>query len=137
LESRVRVQERLFFAVGYGATRRVEPPESLDMAARTRSTFLRAQRVQSLFQESFSLIPLSSWLPQLKQDTPRRYKQVVQFLDRLLKPGRHAFTGEQERGGDYQFEHGDRPAFPPALADESDPNHIPSVAPHAVCPDIA
>jgi hypothetical protein len=95
-----------FFAVGYGATRRVEAPENLDMAARTKATFLRAQRVQSLFQDSFSLIPLASWLPQLKQENPGRYKQVEQLLNQLLKPGRYTFSGEQYRGGDYLFEHG-------------------------------
>jgi hypothetical protein len=95
-----------FFAVGYGATRRVEAPENLDMAARGKSTFLRGQRLQGLFQDSFSLIPLSSWLPVLKVENPGRYKQVQNLLNRLLKPGRYAFTGERDRGGDYLFEHG-------------------------------
>jgi len=72
-------------------TRRVEAPENLDTAARGKSTFLRGQRLQSLFQESFSLIPLPHWLPQLKASNPGRYTQVEDLLNRLLKPGRYTF----------------------------------------------
>jgi hypothetical protein len=93
------------FAVGYGATRRVESPENLDMATRGKSGFLRGQRLQSLFQEAFSLIPLSTWLPQLAKSNKGRYTQVVHLLDRLLKPGRYNFTGKMGRGSDYQFAH--------------------------------
>ena len=60
-----------FFVVGYGATRRVELPQTLDMGARAKSSFSRAQRVQSLFQDSFSLVPLGSWLPRLKTGKPK------------------------------------------------------------------
>jgi len=95
-----------FFAVGYGATRRVEAPETLDTAARGKSTFIRGQRLQSLFQESFSLIPLSTWLPFLKNDNPGRYTQVEHLLNRLLKPGRYTFTGARDPSGDYLFEQG-------------------------------
>ena len=83
-----------FFVVGYGATRRVEPGENLDMGARSKSRFLRAQRVQSLFQDSFSLIPLTFWLPKLKSSNPGRYKQVIGLIATLLKPGKFEFTGE-------------------------------------------
>ena len=83
-----------FFIVGYGATRRVEPGENLDMGARSKSRFLRAQRVQGLFQDSFSLIPLTFWLPKLKSSNPGRSKQVIELIDKLLKPGKFEFTGE-------------------------------------------
>ena len=91
-----------FFIVGYGATRRVEPGENLDMGARSKSRFLRAQRVQGLFQDSFSLIPLTFWLPKLKSSNPGRYKQVIGLIDKLLKPRKFEFTGEIGYG-DYVF----------------------------------
>ena len=93
-----------FFAVGYGATRRVEAPENLDMAARTRMTFLRGQRLQGLFQESFTLIPLETWLPAMRDRKPGRYQEVETLLSTLLKPGHCRFTGDQERQVDYLFE---------------------------------
>ncbi len=94
-----------FFVVGYGATRRVELPQLLDMGARAKSSFARAQRVQSLFQDSFSLVPLGSWLPRLKKDNRARFHQVQELLNILLKPGSYHFTGEIDRGGDYLFNH--------------------------------
>ena len=93
-----------FFAVGYGATRRVEAPENLDMAARTCMTFLRGQRLQGLFQESFTLIPLETWLPAMRDRKPGRYQEVETLLSTLLKPGHCRFTGDQERQVDYLFE---------------------------------
>jgi AAA domain, putative AbiEii toxin, Type IV TA system len=95
-----------FFAVGYGATRRVEAPETLDPAARSKLTFLRGQRLLSLFQESFSLIPLSTWLPRLADSNPGRYKEVEQLLSRLLKPTHCTFTGTWKRENDGLFETG-------------------------------
>ncbi|WLD15131.1 AAA family ATPase [Planctellipticum variicoloris] len=98
-----------FFVVGYGATRRVERAENVDVGARTKKSFARAQRVQSLFEDFFSLIPLSYWLPREKTHNPGRYKQVVTLLNRLLKPGNYVFTEEQNDGGDYLFSRGGMP----------------------------
>jgi energy-coupling factor transporter ATP-binding protein EcfA2 len=95
-----------FFAVGYGATRRVEAPENFDSASRTRYTFLRGQRLQGLFQESFTLIPLETWLPRMRNDNRRRYEEVEKLLNKLLKPSRCEFTGAQERHADYLFKFG-------------------------------
>jgi hypothetical protein len=94
-----------FLVVGYGATRRVEQPERFDMGSRAEVRFLRAQRVAGLFEESFSLIPLTYWLPDLKRTNPGRYTQVVHLINRLLGPGSYTFTEELERG-DYLFERG-------------------------------
>ena len=94
-----------YFIVAYGATRRVEPGESLDMGARAKSRFLRAQRVQSVFHDSYSLIPLTFWLPELRVSNPDRYKQVVRLINRILRSERFKFT-EQLDGSDYQFERG-------------------------------
>jgi AAA domain, putative AbiEii toxin, Type IV TA system/AAA domain len=96
----------VMFAVGYGATRRVEAPERLDMAARAQSRFLRAQRLQSLFHDASSLLPLSNWLPRLQETNRERYTEVDHLLNRLLNPGRYTFTGEQNGRGDYLFERG-------------------------------
>jgi hypothetical protein len=94
-----------FFVVGYGTTRRVERPEHFDMGARTQSKFARAQRVASLFEDSFSLIPLTYWLPGLRTKNVGRYTQVVHLINRLLGPGHYTFTEELDRG-DYLFERG-------------------------------
>ena len=94
-----------YFIVAYGATRRVEPGEGLDMGARSKSHFLRAQRVQSVFHDSYSLIPLTYWLPELKSSNPGRYKQVVRLINRILRSENFTFT-ENLDGGDYRFERG-------------------------------
>ena len=48
----------VFFFVGYGATRHVERRERVDLATRRASSFVRAQRVQSLFEEAYPWSPL-------------------------------------------------------------------------------
>lgn len=94
-----------FFFVGYGATRRVEKREQVDMGARRGISFARAQRVQSLFEESYSLLPLNSWLPDYKRRNPGRYTQVVNLLDDMLGKRHYRFAGEMEQG-EYLFERG-------------------------------
>ena len=91
--------------VGYGATRRVERSENFDMGARKQARFGRTQRVAGLFEDSFSLIPLTYWLPELETTNKGRYVQVVRLLNRLLGPGHYTFTAKRERG-DYLFERG-------------------------------
>ena len=92
-----------FFFAGYGATRRVERKERLDIAARQSSGFARAQRIQSLFEEAYSLIPLNAWLPPFTHENPGRYKQVVTLVNRLMGKGHYEFTGEME-GEEFVFE---------------------------------
>ncbi len=94
-----------FFCVAYGATRRVEAGESLDRGAAQKTPFLRGQRLQSIFQESFALFPLAYWLPQLKFKNKGRYSQVVSLLNHFLGPGHYRFT-EETREGEYLFERG-------------------------------
>ncbi len=94
---------RSFFVVGYGATRRVERPDNVDMGARMKARFGRVQRFQGLFDDSYSLVPLSFWLPR-KKDTARvHYKEVVALLDAVLKPASYRFAGQMEKA-DYLFE---------------------------------
>jgi hypothetical protein len=94
-----------FFFVGYGATRRVEPGESLDMGARSKSKFARAQRIQGLFEDSYSLIPLTYWLPKLRSHNRGRYVQVEHLINDLMGAGHYQFEGELEEGN-YLFERG-------------------------------
>jgi hypothetical protein len=98
-------QNDAFFCAAYGATRRVEAGESHDRGAAQKTSFLRGQRLQSIFQESFALFPLAYWLPQLKSTNKGRYVQVVELLNHLLGPGHYRFT-EEMREGEYQFERG-------------------------------
>jgi hypothetical protein len=92
---------RAFFVVGYGATRRIERPENVDMGARMKARFGRVRRFQGLFDDSYSLVPLSYWLPREKV----HHTEVVELLDAVLKPARYRFTGQMEKG-DYLFERG-------------------------------
>lgn len=96
-----------FFVVGYGATRRVERLDIYDPGARARARATRDLRVLSLFEDSFSLIPLASWLPSLKRGNPGRYSQVAHLLNTALAPGQYRFNGEQSKGGDYEFSRGE------------------------------
>ncbi len=105
-----------FFFVGYGANRRVEKIERVDEAGRRASSFSRARRVMSLFEEAYSLLPLSHWLPRYEARNPGRFKQVKTLVNRLLGRGRYRFTGEME-DSEYIFEHGKVRVPFPALSD--------------------
>ena len=105
-----------FFFVGYGANRRVEKVERVDEAGRRASSFSRAQRIMSLFEETHSLRPLSHWLPRYEERNSGRFKQVRTLVNRLLGPGRYRFTGEMEKG-EYIFAHGRARVPFPALSD--------------------
>ena len=94
-----------FFCVAYGATRRVDTGDSSPMIRGGKTPFLRGQRLQSIFQDSFALFPLSYWLPELQSSDLERYEQVVQLLNRMLGPGNFRFTGEM-REREYLFERG-------------------------------
>lgn len=106
-----------FFIVGYGATRRVERLDRYDPGARTQSRATRDLRVWSLFEDSFSLIPLGSWLPRIQRDHPGQHQQVVQLLNKLLAPGNYRFSGKQDKQGDYLFQRGEMPIPFQSLSD--------------------
>lgn len=104
--------EALFF-VGYGATRRVEKPEQANLSGRRASAFVRARRVQSLFEEAYSLIPLNAWLPQQNKG---RSAQVMRLINDSIGERRFRFSGEMENG-EYVFDReGLRVPFP-AMSD--------------------
>ena len=94
-----------FFFVGYGANRRVERSHRVDEAARRASSFTRARRIMSLFEETYSLLPLSHWLPRYQQTNPGRIHETQILINRLLGPERYRFTGDME-DGEYIFQHG-------------------------------
>jgi hypothetical protein len=106
-----------FFVVGYGATRRVERLDSYDPGSRARSRTARDLRVQGLFEDSFSLIPLASWLPVTKARKPGLYEQVEHLFNALLARSRYRFSGEQSKNGDYLFYSGKTPVPFQALSD--------------------
>jgi predicted ATPase len=104
--------EALFF-VGYGATRRVEKPEQANLSGRRAAAFVRARRVQSLFEEAYSLIPLNAWLPQQNKG---RAAQVIRLINDALGQRHFRFSGEMENG-EYVFDReGLRVPFP-AMSD--------------------
>ena len=92
-----------FFFVGYGANRRVERRDRVDEAGRSTSSFTRARRIMSLFEETYSLLPLSHWLPRYQLSNPDRFLHVQTLINHLVGPGRCHFTGEME-DGEYVFQ---------------------------------
>jgi hypothetical protein len=96
-------QTPAFFLVGYGATRRVEAVSASDLATRRRARILRYERVASLFEEHFALLPLNSWLPEWREANPGRHRQVVTLINKLT-PRAIRFEGTME-SGEYLFRH--------------------------------
>ncbi|OWK37641.1 ATP binding protein [Fimbriiglobus ruber] len=109
-------ENEAFFCVAYGATRRIDAGESAERGAPPKSSFLRAQRMQSIFQDSYSLFPLPWWLPNLQAGEPDRYSQVIDLMNQLLKPAEYRFTGER-KGQEYLFERGSTRVPLPSLSD--------------------
>jgi hypothetical protein len=93
-----------FFFVGYGASRTVERQERTSLAARQSSSFIRAQRVKSLFEEDYPLIPLETWLPEWITKNKGRYMQVTRLINSVLGRGHYQFTGTME-SGEYLYEY--------------------------------
>ena len=115
-ESVFKSNNLAFFAVGYGATRRVESPESTNRPIWSTSSFFRGLRFLGLFEESYSLIPLRAWLPNLRE-LKATGEEVVQLLNRLLKPTRCTYSGKFRSGGDALFEIGGLEIEFPNLSD--------------------
>ena len=104
-----------FFCAAYGATRRVEGGEPAERG-RPKSSFVRGRRIQGIFQDSFALFPLPYWLPEVKNESPTKYKQVADLLNDLLEPGHFRFTGRM-REQEYLFERGGVSVPFPSLSD--------------------
>lgn len=99
-------ENEAFFVAAYGATRRVELVDTLDLAARNRAHFRRAQRVQSVFQDSYSLIPIGSWLPALEMENSDRFFEIVRLINRLFRSEKLQFSNSII-DGDYLFDRGE------------------------------
>ena len=105
-----------FFFVGYGSNRRVEKAGRVDEGARSASSFSRARRIMSLFEEAYSLLPLSHWLPWYQENDPARFGEVGDLVNQLLGPDQYRFTGARE-DGEYLFEDRNMRVPFPALSD--------------------
>lgn len=81
-----------FFMVGYGATRRVDDPNTFSSTEMTKSRSVRYQRVAGLFEQQIALVPLTTWLLELKARNKARFSQVRTLLNALLPP-EAGFTG--------------------------------------------
>ncbi len=82
-----------FLVVGYGVNRKVEETVNFGFTEKARRRRLRYQRVASLFEDNYGLIPLQSWLPEMQTSNPGRYKQVVNLLNRI-SPDDMEFKGK-------------------------------------------
>ena len=105
-----------FFFVGYSANRTVQKPERYDEGARQVSSFRRAQRIRSLFDESYPLVPMASWLSAYRTGNPGRFKQVKDLMNKLLLDTGYRFSGEEENG-EFLFSRGALNVPFPALSD--------------------
>ena len=93
------------FIVGYGATHE-SSVSTFMIRARVKAKAVRDQRVQSLFQESFSLVPVSAWFQPLSSSHPERYAEIVNLINQLLPSGEFLFAGDQRRGSELAFDRG-------------------------------
>ncbi len=113
-----RSRSDAFFFVGYGANRRVERRDRVDEAGRSTSSFTRARRIMSLFEETYSLLPLSHWLRRYQLSNPDRFSQVRTLINQLVGPDRYHFSGEMDDGeGEYVFRQRQIHVPFPALSD--------------------
>nr|WP_299213846.1 AAA family ATPase [uncultured Allomuricauda sp.] len=105
-----------FFFVGYGSNRTVEKRKNIDFGSRSLNASYRAQRIKSLFEETYSLVPLNSWLGEYKTGNPGRYTQTKNLINKVLL-GRTVFSGEQDNDGEFLFRFGRMQIPFPALSD--------------------
>lgn len=82
-----------FLVVGYGVNRKVEETVNFGFKEKARRRRLRYQRVASLFEDNYGLVPLQSWLPDLQKSNPGRFKQVINLINRIA-PDDMEFSGK-------------------------------------------
>jgi hypothetical protein len=115
-----------FFCVAYGATRRTDPGGSRSPATGPVRPFLRGARIQSIFDDGFSLCSLRSWLPALRSEDPNRFTEILSIINSLLRT-EHCRLTEEERDGEPLFEcHGLK--MPLTALSEGDSAFLPWVA---------
>jgi Tol biopolymer transport system component len=103
-----------FLVLGYGSTRRVETgPGSVEGWAKER--VLRYRRVAGLFEEHMTLMPLSTWLPRVKDR--KRQHEVVELMNQLLPDTKMLAKWEDTENPEALFRRGGSVLPYPALSD--------------------
>lgn len=87
-----------FFSVGYGVNRHVGHKENIDLGARKSRSTLRVQRILSLFDDTYTLIPLSYWLSELKYKNLNRFEEICKIITTIMGNGHYEFKGDFENG---------------------------------------
>ena len=105
-----------FFMVGYGATRRVGKQSRPEPVGKFSQ---RASRIMGLFEDDYTLRPLTSWLPKFREiPTLRgRHTQVVNLINRIIAQTGWEFSGEQDKQGEYIMRRGKLDVPVPAMSD--------------------
>lgn len=93
-----------FLVLGYGASRRVDPGSGLTDEIRNKSRALRYSRVAGLFEETVTMVSLSSWLRDLRAEAQDRHDEVIALINRVLKPHAELLTEPVDR--EYLFDVG-------------------------------
>ncbi len=84
-----------FLLMGYGVFRRTEAASQGELQSRQKIRLPRYDRVYSLFEDSATLIPLSSWFPNVENKARR--KEIVDLINRMT-PSTVRFQGKVESG---------------------------------------
>ena len=103
-----------FLLLGYAANRRVEEPSHSAIGRADKARGRRYLRVAGLFEEGVTLIPLASWLPQLRRTD--RHKEITRLLNRTFPSGTR-FTGRFHKDQQPLFTHEGVVLPFPALSD--------------------
>ena len=90
-----------FLLMGYGVFRRTEAASQGELQSRQKIRLPRYDRVYSLFEDSATLIPLSSWFPTL-EDAKRR-SEIIALINRMT-PSTVRFEGKVV-GGEMIFKY--------------------------------
>lgn len=105
-----------FFMVGYGASRRVGKQSRPEPVGKFSQ---RASRIMGLFEDDYTLRPLTSWLPKFRESSQLRgrHTQVVNLINRIIARTGWEFTGEQDKQGEYIMRCGKLHVPVPAMSD--------------------
>lgn len=105
-----------FFMVGYGASRRVGKQSRPEPVGKFSQ---RAARIMGLFEDDYTLRPLTSWLPKYRETAQLRgrHNQVVNLINRVLAQTGWEFSGEQDKQGEYLMRRGKLEVPVPAMSD--------------------
>ncbi len=94
------IMQYAFFAVSYGAMRRVERLPSYELEDQNKQYSYRYSRMANLFDSRVVLTPLVTWLPQLPK---REKKQILEIFSSLM-PAKLEFSDSID-GREFNFYH--------------------------------